>query len=140
MELYALFHKASTLAFRALRRRVRGLSITDASILLYLEHQTTHDFSVTELARAIHLSIGWVSRVVDVLVKRGLIESVRDGHDRRSVHLKLTDKGTKIARLPGATLQKSLEASFSEISAEQRSVIAQFLRTFAGKLRDYPRQ
>lgn len=134
-EFYRLFHSAGTVAFRALRNLSNlghDLSITETRILLYLEHHTTHPFYLTQLARALHVSLGWVSRAVSVLVKEGLIESLRDQHDRRLVHLKRTDKGTEIARLLGATL----EASLGEIPPHQRKTIAQFLQSVAGKLND----
>lgn len=136
-EFYGLFRDASraTLgAFRNFSDSPHDLSLTDVRTLLYLEQHAVGTGSIGELARELHSSLGWASRVADALSKAGLLESVRDKRDRRLVHLKLTDKGTQTARQLSATLRKPITASLSEISARQSKAISQFLRNFTKRL------
>ena len=136
-EFYSLFRDASraTLgAFRTFSESPHDLSLTHVRTLLYLEQHMAGTGSIGELAKELHSSLGWASRVADALAKEGLLESVRDKRDRRLVHLKLTDKGTQTARQLSATLHKPIAASLSEISARQSKTISQFLRNFTKKL------
>ncbi len=122
--------RATLGAFRNFSDSPHDLSLTDVRTLLYLEQHAVGTVSIGELAKELHSSLGWASRVADALSKAGLIDCVRDKRDRRLVHLKLTDKGTQTARLLSATLRKPITASLSEISARQSKAISQFLRNF----------
>lgn len=136
-EFYRLFREASraTLAaFRNFSESPHDLSLTDVRALLYLEQHMSGTGSIGELAKELHSSLGWASRVADSLAKQGLIESTRDKRDRRLVHLKLTDKGTQIAHLLSAALHKPVSVSLSEMPAKQSKVISQFFRKFAKRL------
>lgn len=54
--------------------------------------------SVTDLARAADLNPGAMTRLLDKLEARGLIERVADPADRRALHIHLTDAGIAIWR------------------------------------------
>lgn len=54
--------------------------------------------SVTDLARAADLNPGAMTRLLDKLEARGLIERVADPGDRRALHIHLTQAGTAIWR------------------------------------------
>ena len=60
-----------------------------------LEQLATHPsgLKVTELARHIRLSPSSTSRVVERLVRDGLVERRPGPHDRRTVHGRITDPG-----------------------------------------------
>jgi len=136
-EFYRLFREATraTLgAFRNFSESPYDLSLTDVRALLYLEQHTAGTGSIGELAKELHSSLGWASRVADSLAKDGLIDSVRDKRDRRLVHLKLTEKGAQTAHLLSASLQKPITASLSEIPARQSKAISQFLRSFVKRM------
>lgn len=49
--------------------------------------------NVTELARAADLNPGAMTRLLDKLEARGLLERVADPADRRALHIHLTDAG-----------------------------------------------
>lgn len=136
-EIYSLFRNASraTLsAFRNFSESPHDFSLTDVRALLYLEQHMAGTRSIGELAKELHSSLGWASRVADALSKEGLIDCVRDKRDRRLVHLKLTEKGAQAARLLSTTLEKPIAAALSEVSAKQSKVIARFLQSFTAKL------
>jgi DNA-binding MarR family transcriptional regulator len=52
--------------------------------------------SVTDLARAADLNPGAMTRLLDKLAAKGLIERVADPGDRRALHIHLTQAGTAI--------------------------------------------
>ncbi|HOV96608.1 MAG TPA: MarR family transcriptional regulator [Thermomonas sp.] len=54
--------------------------------------------SVTELARAADLNPGAMTRLLDKLEARGLLERVADPTDRRALHIHLTEAGTAMWR------------------------------------------
>ncbi|HEX2082103.1 MAG TPA: MarR family transcriptional regulator [Xanthomonadaceae bacterium] len=54
--------------------------------------------SVTDLARAADLNPGAMTRLLDKLAAKGLIERVADPGDRRALHIHLTEAGTAIWR------------------------------------------
>ena len=52
--------------------------------------------SVTDLARAADLNPGAMTRLLDKLEARGLLARVADPHDRRALHIHLTDAGRRL--------------------------------------------
>ena len=53
---------------------------------------------VTELARIAYLHPGAMTRLLDKLEARGLVEREADPNDRRALHIRLTEAGTAIWR------------------------------------------
>lgn len=72
--------------------------------------------SVSALADCMHVSRPNISRVVDDLVKSGLVNRKRDQDDRRNIQLSLTDKGKKMI--------KNLHKKYGGILAEQFSILS----------------
>lgn len=58
----------------------------------------------TEMAKAIGIDVGGVSRLTDRLERKGLVQRVSDRQDKRSVRVELTREGRRLA-------PKLLEAS-----------------------------
>ncbi len=54
--------------------------------------------SVTDLARAADLNPGAMTRLLDKLEARGLLQRVADPADRRALHIHLTDAGSAMWR------------------------------------------
>lgn len=54
--------------------------------------------SVTDLARAADLNPGAMTRLLDKLEARGLLTRVADPHDRRALHIHLTEAGRDMWR------------------------------------------
>jgi DNA-binding MarR family transcriptional regulator len=76
-----------------------GVSSAQAAILIYIAHGRGN--RAADVARDYSYDTGSMTRMIDRLVKKGLLRRVRDAGDRRSVRLELTAKGTKLTdRLP----------------------------------------
>ena len=52
--------------------------------------------TVNQLANEMHLTSGRITRIIDGLVKKGLVQRNIDDHDRRYFHLALTPEGNKL--------------------------------------------
>lgn len=78
-------------------RQQYGLSKLEAIIISFLHSDPGHD-TVGAIADMRMLSKGNVSRGVDSLVERGVLERVSDSADRRWVHLRLKPEAEPIAR------------------------------------------
>ncbi len=95
-------------AYHAMRRRVDrelrpiGITLSQRDALLSLRHQGP--CSHMELTDRLGLEQSSVSRLVDGLVKRGLVEAVERACDRRSRIVSITADGVEVlTRTPGAS-------------------------------------
>jgi DNA-binding MarR family transcriptional regulator len=76
--------------------------------------------SVTDLARAAELNPGAMTRLLDRLENKGLIERVADPGDRRALHIHLTDAGTAIWRDIDQCGQRVHDRAFGDMPQAER--------------------
>ncbi len=86
--------------------------------------------TVTGLARVIPLDTASISRQVDGLVKKGLIQRRRQRRDRRVVRLELTEEGTGLMPELSLRLEEVDSILLGGVTAEENRV---FIRT-VGKI------
>lgn len=102
-------------------QRVEPLGLTDAQwkplLLLHLgEHA-----SASALARDCHIDCGALTRLLDRLEAKGLVQRERAPHDRRVVQVALTDAGrTVAAQLPALLVQAQAQLLQGFDAAEQQ--------------------
>jgi DNA-binding MarR family transcriptional regulator len=70
-----------------------GLGVSDFEVLERLAESDQHKFRAQELAGAVHLSQSALSRLIDRLVKHGLVERCLCDNDRRGIYVILTGTG-----------------------------------------------
>lgn len=80
--------------------------------------------TVKELADRLGLSLPGMSRNVDDLQRRGLLERREDEHDRRMKRLRLTAEGAEVLRTVNSARLAGLEAVVDRIPADQREALA----------------
>ena len=73
-----------------------GISLQTYEVLLRLGRSPDCRMTMTELAGAVSLTTGGVTRLADRLADEGLVERLACPTDRRVVHLGLTPKGRKV--------------------------------------------
>jgi len=108
-------------------------------LVLYslLEHGS---LAVGELAGYLKVSQGVVSRTVDRMVEKGLLDRVRDSSDRRVVNVTLSEEGrTHAIRMISYHAEK-LERQFNEVSASDREVFLRLLRQIDAGLEESLRE
>ena len=100
---------------RRIDRRMAALGLTAAQWYPLWRIRLDGSVSARELAQASGIDAGAMTRLVDRLVSKGLVERARDRSDRRAVCLSLTDAGEAVA---------------AKVPAELAAVNNDFLRGF----------
>jgi len=90
-----------------------GLTGSGFDVLIRLARSPHHRLRMTDLAEQSTLSNSGLTRVVDRLLDAGLVERVRDQHDRR----------VSFAVLTAAGLQRTLDALPSHLAILDRSLV-----------------
>lgn len=73
--------------------REHGLPLSSYEVLLKLAEAPEHSLRMGQLADHLFLSRSGLTRLIDRLVKAGLVERTRCGSDRRGSYAKLTAEG-----------------------------------------------
>lgn len=73
-----------------------GLPLTQYEVLLHLEGASEHRLRMSELARSVLLSQSGITRLVDRLEARGLVERAPCAEDRRVLWAQLTEDGAAL--------------------------------------------
>ncbi len=88
--------------------------------------------STGTLARAVHLSGPTVTGILDRLTKRGLVDRTRNGHDRRSVTVRLTRDGEDVLAAAPSLLQDRFRQELMRLEDwEQTTILATLQRIAA---------
>ena len=74
---------------------------------------------VSSLAESSQTSRSAVSKVVDGLVTKGFVTRLTDTHDRRHVHLALTEEGARLMTGIYAETEKWLGAKFQTLTTDE---------------------
>jgi DNA-binding MarR family transcriptional regulator len=85
-------------AFAALERELgdrHGLGVSEFEVLERLTESDERRFRAQDLAEAVHLSPSALSRLIDRLVKHGLVERGTCDNDRRGIYVILTEAGQR---------------------------------------------
>ena len=90
-----------------------GLPLRWYDVLVQLE-DSPHGIAMTELAARILHSKSGFTRLVDRMEQAGLVRRVRPEHDRRSILIVLTDKGTETMQHARRYHRDGIERHFSQ--------------------------
>lgn len=116
-----------------------GLTITDYGVLVTLSEAPGHLLRISALAAATGLSLSRISRVVDDLTRRGLVEKRRCAEDGRASNAVLTEAG--LARLEAAYpghLARVRTSVFDHLSTEDIRAAGPVLARLAAALDTTP--
>jgi DNA-binding MarR family transcriptional regulator len=98
---YLLSRVKSTMSNMITQRALAELGVTSQQASVLFMVASGKCLLAAELAREYGIDASAVTRIVDRLEKRGLLERVRSSEDRRAVRLALTPEGQAIAqRMP----------------------------------------
>lgn len=131
----ALLHAHDELLKRldAELRERHTISVSDYDVLVRLARAKGRRLKMTELAQRAMLSPSGLTRVVDRLAKRGLLERRRDDDDSRVVHAVLTGAGLARVRRASRTHLDGIRRHFtSQLSDEQLNQVAAALQQITG--------
>jgi DNA-binding MarR family transcriptional regulator len=86
---------------------------------------------MTDLSRALHLEKSSLTGLVDRVERRGLVERVRDGQDRRACRISLTAQGRRLAVEAHNGVTARLEELTGEVGAADRKRLASVVARMA---------
>ena len=101
---------------------LRELGDSQVMVLFTLRHQGTQ--LTSELARRYNVTNPTMTRIVDELVKKGLVVRQPDTKDRRCIFLELTDEGRELAALAQEHGRKALVEYLQPLSNEELADIS----------------
>lgn len=114
-------------------RRLKG-SVPQLRTLAFLHREP--DASLSQAAEHVGLTLPSMSKLVERLVKRGLVARVTCSEDRRRVGLTLTPAGKSVLLAAREVAQQRLVIILASLSAGERVTVVQVMqalrRVFAG--------
>jgi len=105
-------HKRLTRELEAQLEAEHGLSLSGFELLTRLARADGRTLRLTTLAQSAGLSLSRVSRILDMLEKRGLVERQADAEDTRAKNAWLTAEGLDLLRAAQRTHFDGVERLF----------------------------
>jgi DNA-binding MarR family transcriptional regulator len=105
-------HSATIAALDAELEREHGLPLTSYEVLLHLAESESGELRMGELAERVLLSRSGLTRLVDRLARRGLVERRNCEVDRRGSFARLTDAGRERFRQARPTHLRGVREHF----------------------------
>jgi DNA-binding MarR family transcriptional regulator len=125
-------HKRLTRALDAELEATHGLTLSGLEVLGRLAAAAERNLRLTDVAAATGLSLSRISRIVDGLCARGLVERRASRSDARAVDAHLTEAGLTLARAAQATHFASVQQRFfDQLGAAELATLAQVFGRFA---------
>lgn len=119
------FNRAYTRFLGTLDEHYLGTEYSLAEGRVLYELATRAKPQAKEVAEALGLDAGYLSRILGKFKKSGLIERTTAKHDKRAAHLLLTTGGRAAIRALNGRADKQARSIFGKLSSEQR---AEFVR------------
>jgi DNA-binding MarR family transcriptional regulator len=125
-------HKRLTRALDAELEAEHGLTLSALEVLGRLAAAENRSLRLSVLAGACGLSLSRVSRIIDALEARGLVERRAVQSDARAVEGHLTPAGLELVRCAQATHFASVKRRFfDQLSAEEIAVLGEIFSRFS---------
>jgi len=78
------------------------------------------------------VTVSNLTGIVDRLEEKGIVARDRDKHDRRVIHVKLTEKGKKLYKVSVTTFENSVSQFFAPLDKSQQKELSTLLRKLLG--------
>ena len=111
-------------------KRARGVSVPQFRSMAFL--RTNEGASLSQVAEHVGLSMPAMSRLIDGLVRRGLLARDSSESDRRKVTLRLTARGQDMIRAARKWTEQRLAAVLGNLPKDHRSEIAAAMAVLKG--------
>ena len=124
-------HKRLTRELEAELVAEHGLSLSGLEVLFRLARADGRTMRLTALAEAAGLSLSRISRILDALERRGLVERRADSEDSRAKQAWLTPSGLELLRAAQHTHFAGVERRFFDrVPAEDVQTLARVFEPF----------
>ena len=115
-------------------RRAKGVSVPQFRSMTFL--RMNEGASLSRVAEHVGLSMPAMSRLIDGLVRRGLLVRAVSSSDRRMVTLHLTDRGQEMMKAARRWTQNRLASVLEDLPADRRSDISGAMTLLSGAFAD----
>ncbi|HWK51487.1 MAG TPA: MarR family winged helix-turn-helix transcriptional regulator [Steroidobacter sp.] len=112
----------------------QGFTLQQWVVLMYLRDGLA--VTIADICRDLHHDSGAMTRLVDQLEARKLIERRRKADDRRVVELSLTDAGAEVLDTLVPTACDALNTSLDGFTREEVKMLQSMLRRLIGRLEE----
>lgn len=99
----------------------------EIDVLLFLYNNPQCD-TAKDIVEIRHIAKSYVSKAVDLLVRRGYLTAEEDAADRRMVHLTMLDEAKEVAAQARKAQEEIMIVLFEGITAEEKHVFENILR------------
>lgn len=107
----------------------------DIDVLYFLSHSGRYD-TAKDIANLIYVSKAHVSKSIESLHKKGLIELLSDSSDRRYVHIKISSAGCDVVDEIKSIKQKINSILFRGITKNEKEYILQLGEKIAANINE----
>lgn len=90
--------------------------------------------TVADLCRELHHDSGAMTRLIDQLEERQLIERRRNSQDRRVIELSLTERGTELIASLIGIVTEALNTALDDFTRDEVKLFQSMLRKLIGRL------
>ncbi len=126
-------HQQVTRTLDAELRSEHGISLADYDVLLRLARAPDRTLRMTDLAERVMMSPSGLTRVVDRLVKSGMVRRDRVEEDARVMLARLTDEGRHVLRRAAKSHLRGIREHFTgKLSQAQLRNVASGLEVITG--------
>jgi DNA-binding MarR family transcriptional regulator len=112
------------------QRSIAGYKPSEIKVLFCIKKgvsPSTPEIKVSEISKRLHVTSPTVTQLIKGLEVNGLIERNIDPEDRRSVGIKLTEKGEMITQQAAAAFEESVNGLIGYLGEEQSNQLAELL-------------
>ena len=124
--LLANVHHAMRRALDAELARCGDVSSAQWIVMMVLAHET--DITAASLAKRLNYDPGSMTRLLDRLQEKGLLQRVRSGHDRRCIRIELTEAGRATAPSMSTAAINVINQSLTGFSAAEHRLVNSLLK------------
>lgn len=135
-ELADAFGRAGKSVVRSFDQRLGEHGVSTPRSKLLAEVARLQPVRLADLARAVGISQGTASTLVDALVRDGLVVRNVDDVDRRAIRLATTSAGAKQARAWLDDYVRAAEQIFASLDSAEQRTLAALLNRLADALDD----
>ena len=119
----------------ARRAQLTGPQLTVVKIL-----ESIGDLSLSELSDKIRAQNSTVTGIIDRMEREGLVQRVRSTEDRRVVHIRLTEKGAKLAREIPIEPMEIFRSALESLTAQEMRELMKILSKVAKRVKQIVRR
>ena len=119
-------------------KRTEGISLSQFNILRILRGARPKAVKISEIAERMVNRDPDVTRLVDRLIKQGLVRRERDGDDRRVVLVEISAAGLALLARLDAPVLESTAAAMAGLNSQQLRTLDTLLNEVRAGIRPYP--